>query len=183
MDLEAPINQTLLKGVLESGTSRIDNIFLDIAESISEFSNCQSIHVGAVIVNDGRIISTGYNGSPPGFYNCSDVFPDKIAKDIREDHHQWSLRCETHAEMNSLLYAAKNGVSVNMAIMYCTHQPCHSCLRHSITAGIQKIIFRHLYDKADYTQDTIDLIVKSKVRLINVNEPNYTTGWINDGRN
>ena len=127
-----------------------DRVFLNIAKEISGLSKCVSHQVGAVIVRDGRILSTGYNGSPPGFKNCDEVFEkpaDVSAWEHREAHHAWSNRHEVHGEENSVLYAAKNGIKLDGATLYCTLEPCFNCAKNMIAAGIKRIVYGKEYDK------------------------------------
>ncbi len=116
-------------------------IFLNIAKEISKLSNCVSTKVGCIIVKDGRILSTGYNGSPAGYYNC-----DSINKKKGKSHTKWSDKHEIHAEMNAILFAAKNGIAIDKATLYSTIQPCWQCTKNIINAGIKYII----YDKDYY---------------------------------
>lgn len=137
-----------------------DKTFLNIAHEISKLSKCVSHQVGAVIVRDGRILSTGYNGTPPGFVNCCDLFkkphvygpPQEWAD--REAHHAWSNRHEIHAEENCTLFAAKNGIELNGATLYCTLEPCFNCAKNMIAAGIKRIVYGKYYDKAPDREET-----------------------------
>lgn len=117
--------------------------FLEIARIYAESSKCVSMKVGALIVKDNRIVSTGFNGSPPGCPNCSDIH-----KHRGPEHTAWSQDNEIHAEMNAIIYAAKNTVSVNGSVMYSTHEPCKNCLKHILGTGhdgIQGIVFSEMY--------------------------------------
>lgn len=133
-----------------------DSFFIKTAELLSSYSNCVSFKVGAVIVKDKRIITTGYNGSPAGKTNCCDVF-DKDNFD-REEHHKWSEINEIHAEMNAIMYAASANISIKDAIMYVTHHPCDNCLKHIINTGIKKIVYLHDYDKRNLNNPFLSCI-------------------------
>ena len=86
----------------------------------------------------------GYNGTPVGFDNCCEVFD----KDFdAEEHHNWSNVNEIHAEMNAILFAAKNGISIDAAEMYCTLHPCNHCLKNLIQSGIKKIYYIEEYPR------------------------------------
>jgi len=135
--------------------------FLKTAFLLGKESKCVSKQVGAIIVKDKRIISTGYNGTPPGFKNCNEIF-DKNNFD-REEHHKFSLKYETHAEMNSLMFAAKNDIGVNGADMYTILQPCDDCLKNIIAAGIKKIYYVYSYDKASKNNELWNLIEHEQV--------------------
>jgi dCMP deaminase len=127
--------------------------FLKIADLLSEESKCVSMKVGAVIVKDQRVISMVYNGTPAGTQNCSDLFHGKC-----EEHHQWSLDHEIHAEMNALMFAAKNGISVDGAELYCNYSPCRNCLKHIKQAGISAVYFWDIYYR--YTEEDLAKLFK-----------------------
>jgi len=93
---------------------------------------CNRASVGALIVRDGRTISEGYVGSPPGMPHCLD-----IGCDIVDDH---CVRT-THSEMNALLFAARNGIATDGAEMHITHSPCPTCAKAIITAGIRRVVW------------------------------------------
>lgn len=126
-----------------------DQIFLNIAKEISKKSKCISFQVGCIIVKNGRILSSGYNGSPSGYDNCNKCFNRQ--KFDRIEHSKWSDENEIHAEMNSIIYAAKEGVSISGSIMYCTLQPCNNCLKNIIASGIKRIVYAEKYDRAKYS--------------------------------
>jgi len=142
------------------------NIFLNIAEEIAKNSNCVSFHVGAILVSNGRIISTGYNGTPADYVNCNELFDSKNFD--RELHHNFSDNCEIHAEVNSILYAAIHGVSIKNCDIYITHQPCFNCLKLVIGAGIKNIYYRYPYDKANYGKYLTEMIKTLNIQLIQV---------------
>lgn len=137
---------------------KADSVFLTIAKEIASLSNCVSLHVGALIVRDGRMISSGYNGSPSGYKNCDCHFSEYDKSSQRELHHSWSNHFEIHAEMNALLYAAKHGISTENSTMFCTHCPCHQCLKNIINAGIKRIVYLEQYDKSDYVEGTYEML-------------------------
>ena len=121
--------------------------FLKIAEAIAEESKCIKLQVGAVIVKDDRIISTGYNGTPSGTPTCQEEFYNtNTPSTFSQKHHEWSNIHEIHAEMNAILFAAKNGISTNGATLYCTHEPCDQCMKNIIQAGIIKVIYKYPYN-------------------------------------
>lgn len=115
--------------------------FLKIAYEISTASKCVSRKNWAVIVKDGRIVSTGYNWTPPGYINCHDHWNGEYTK----EHHDWSYKYEIHAEMNAIVWAARKGIGVEWATMYCTYEPCFDCIRAIIAAGLKRIVFSEKY--------------------------------------
>jgi len=122
-----------------------DNNFLNIAKEISSASKCVSKQVGAVIVKDGRILSTGYNGTPSGFKNCCDYWDGKYT----EQHHEWSKTYEIHAEMNAIIWAAREGIRIKDATIYVTLEPCSECSKNLIASGIKRIVYAKSYEHTD----------------------------------
>lgn len=145
-------------------TIKKDKLFMDVAERTSTESSCISKKVGCVIVKDNRIISMGYNGTPSDYINCDEHFKDKqwMVQDNlwRQHHHRWSDIHEIHAEMNAIMFAAKNGIPIDGATLYCTLFPCQHCLKNLLQCGIKKIIYRDEYDLGQYDQDFLTFIMK-----------------------
>jgi dCMP deaminase len=122
-----------------------DKNFLNIANEISSASKCVSKQVGAVIVKNGRILSTGYNGTPAGFTNCCDYWNNEYTK----EHHEWSKTYEIHAEMNAIIWAAREGISIKDATIYVTLEPCSDCSKNLIASGIKRIVYLKSYEHND----------------------------------
>jgi len=149
------------------------DFFLKSSFLLGQESKCVSRKVGALIVHDRRIISTGINGSPKGFQNCCDHFPNYDPIVDREEHHNWSKKYEVHAEMNAINFAAKHGISIEGAELYCILEPCDECLKNMIAAGIKKIYFVYEYDKNDRDNELWSKIDHEKISSINLIK------WIN----
>ncbi len=115
--------------------------FINIAYEISSASNCVSRKTWAVIVKDWRVVSTWYNGTPPGYENCSDYWKWEYTK----DHHEWSYKYEIHAEMNAIVWAARRWISTEGATLYCTYEPCFDCTRAILASWISHIFFSEKY--------------------------------------
>lgn len=120
-----------------------DEYFLNIAEVVSTRSTCPRRSVGAVLVRDRQILSTGYNGAPRGLGHCIDVGC------LMRDGH--CVRA-SHAEMNAIAQAAFHGVRVKGATLYCTDKPCLICTKLLINAGIVKIVYLRDYPDEDSEQ-------------------------------
>lgn len=132
-----------------------DLYYMSIAESVRAGANCFGSEVGAVLVRGDRIISTGYNGTPAGFQNCRDGgclrCQERAKRDADPDYmspHPEVMQGKAldiclcvHAEQNTLLNAARHGIAVQDATLYATHQPCFSCLKESIQAGVGRIAY------------------------------------------
>lgn len=122
-----------------------DKNFINIAKEIASASKCVSKQVGAVIVKDGRILSTGYNGTPAGYKNCCDYWDGEYTK----EHHDWSKTYEIHAEMNAIIWAARKGISIEGATIYVTLEPCSECSKNLIASGIVRIVYEKSYEHTD----------------------------------
>lgn len=122
-----------------------DVYFAEIADLVSSRSTCLRNHVGAVIVKDSQILSTGYNGAPKGLPHCDEVgcIREKLGVKPGERHE---LCRGLHAEQNAIIQAAYHGVSVKDAKIYCTTKPCSICTKMIINAGIQEIIYIEEYN-------------------------------------
>lgn len=117
-------------------------------------STCDRAFVGCVLVNsDNRIVSTGYNGSVSGNPHCLDV-----GHTMRDGHCIATI----HAEMNALLYCAKEGISVKGCKAYVTHFPCLNCTKALIQAGISAIYYKDAYRVDEYA---LSLIEKNDIAL------------------
>jgi len=119
-----------------------DENFIKIAQEISTASKCVSKQVGAVIVKDGRILSTGYNGTPSGYINCCEHWRSEYTA----EHHEWSKTYEIHAEMNAIIWAARKGISIENATIYVTLEPCSECSKNLIASGIKRIVYLKPYE-------------------------------------
>lgn len=124
-----------------------DKRFMDMAEFVASWTSCAREHraVGAIIVRDKRILTTGYNGAPSGIETCREkgfCMRDRLGIPS-------GTRAETcyavHAEQNAIVQAAKMGISVDGATMYVTHQPCTICTKLIINSGIKKIVYKYPY--------------------------------------
>jgi len=121
-----------------------DEYFIDIAELVSRRSTCLRRSVGAVIVKNRRILSTGYNGAPTGLRHCREVGCIRERLDIPSGERHELCR-GLHAEQNAIIQAALHGVSVKGAALYCTNHPCIICSKMIINAGIINIIYQQGY--------------------------------------
>ena len=122
-----------------------DKRFMEMTELVSTWSSCIRRQVGAIIVKDKRILTTGYNGAPSGVSSCKDR-----ENCIRIERNIASGTCQeicyaVHAEQNAICQAAKLGLSIDGATLYCTHQPCTICARLIINSGIKKVVYKNGY--------------------------------------
>lgn len=131
-----------------------DEYFMELAKTVSTRATCRRRSVGAVIVRNRRILSTGYNGAPRGVPHC-----EEYGCDITQ-------RCQlaAHAEQNAIAQAAANGVSCEGATLYVTCQPCNACAKLIINSGVQRVVF-----EGDYPDPlAIELFELANVELIRI---------------
>jgi dCMP deaminase len=117
-----------------------DEYFMKIAEDASTRSNCLRRKVGAVIVKQRNIISTGYNGTPIGVKNCFEGGCPRCQSDVEPGQGYDTCIC-VHAEANAILLAARHGNATEGGVLYTTLRPCFSCLKEAVQAGIREIVF------------------------------------------
>ena len=121
-----------------------DDYFIEIATVVSQRSTCLRRQVGAVIVKDKRMIATGYNGAASGAAHCEMTGCIRQQMGIKSGERQ-ELCAAIHAEQNAIIQAAKYGVSIEGATLYCTHQPCAICAKMIVNAGIKRVVFKGDY--------------------------------------
>ena len=135
--------------------NKYDDVMMAAAETFAKLSYCDKRKVGAVLVKDNRIISTGYNGTISGDTNeceesCSACHGDGIdyngsTCDICDGKRIVTKLTTVHAEQNIITHAAKNGIATDGCILYVTTSPCEHCAKLIIQAGIKKVIYKDLY--------------------------------------
>lgn len=122
----------------------IDEYFMEIASVVAKRSTCLRNQVGAVIVKDKRILSTGYNGAPRNLEHCLDIGCIRQQNNIASGTRHELCRA-VHAEQNAIIQAALHGVSIENATVYCTHQPCILCAKMLINSRVEKVVFGTVY--------------------------------------
>ncbi len=141
-----------------------DTYFMQIAHLVATRATCPRRSVGAIVVKDKHIVATGYNGAPAGLPHCP---PEG-------DKHEWPRGClisghcmrSLHAEQNCLLQAAKIGVACDRSTMYVTCQPCNTCAKMIINAGIQRVVY-----EGDYPDDfSLELFRDSRIDVYRYRE-------------
>jgi dCMP deaminase len=121
-----------------------NSYFMEIAGIVAKRSTCIRRRVGAVIVKDKRILSTGYNGAPSGLDHCVDLGCLREAKQVPSGERHELCR-GLHAEQNAIVQAAYHGVPIKGALVYCTHLPCSICIKMIINAGIEQVLYLEGY--------------------------------------
>ncbi len=138
-----------------------DEYFMQIVELIKTRSTCLRRQVGALIVKDKRILSTGYNGAPTGCSHCSQVGCLREQMNIPSGQRHELCR-GMHAEQNAIVQAAYSGTSVKDGTLYVTNQPCILCAKMIINAGIKKIVF-----SGEYPDElSMDLLKEAGIRVV-----------------
>ncbi len=138
-----------------------DEYFVQIAFTVAQRSTCDRAHVGCVLVRDRRILTTGYNGAPAGLPHCDDVGHLLI-----DGHCVRTL----HAEQNALIQAALHGVGTEGATAYVTHQPCLTCAKMLINAGVRRVVYAGNYPD-DHSRRFLDAAGVELVHLAWEHQP------------
>lgn len=130
-----------------------DEYFLELTEVVAKRATCDRGKSGAVIVKDKRVLSTGYVGAPTGLPHCDEV-GHQMREVINEDGTK-SRHCirTTHAEQNAIAQAARYGISINGATLYCKMEPCYTCAKIIINSGIKRVICKKRYHAAQLTRE------------------------------
>ncbi len=137
-----------------------DEYFMEIAHLAAKRSTCLSRQVGAVLVKNNAVISTGYNGAPSKSEHCEKLGCIRKQMNIPSGERLDICRA-VHAEQNALLQAAKNGVATEGAIMYITVTPCFTCGKMIVNAGIKEVVVNGTYPD----QRTMDLFQEVGVKI------------------
>ena len=124
-----------------------DERFLKMAEEVATWSSCyqENRQVGAVIAKNKRILTTGYNGASSGIVSCKERGECIRRKLNIASGTQHEICYATHAEQNAIIQAARMGISIDGATLYCTHQPCVICAKMIINSGIVRIVYKSGY--------------------------------------
>ena len=127
-------------------------MYANIVQELAKASTCARVQVGAILIKDGRIISTAWNGVAAGQEHCKQVFAgvDLTLEENKEKHKKFSSSRELHAEQNLIGLAAKNGISTNNTTLIVTTSPCSQCAKLIITAGISSVYYIDVYDRDPY---------------------------------
>lgn len=136
---------------------------IGITELTAGRSTCARGQVGAVLVKDGRIVATGYNGSPSGVTHCID------RKDGCVIGPGGGCHLSVHAEANCIAFAAKHGISTRGTLLVCTHLPCFECAKLIVNSGIIRVVYFQDYR----IKDGKNLLIECEISIQNLQE----AGW------
>lgn len=137
-----------------------DHYFMEIAKLVSTRSTCLKRQVGAVIVKESRILSTGYNGAPKGITHCPEVGCMRQERGVPSGERHELCR-GLHAEQNAIIQAAFTGVEIRGGTIYSTFKPCVICAKMIINAGIKRLVYC-----GDYPDDlSANILIESKMEV------------------
>ncbi len=144
-----------------------DDYFLKVSDVVADRATCDRGRAGCVIAKDKRILTTGYVGAPAGLPHC-----DEAGHQIKEITHKdgnTSKHCvrTTHAEQNAIVQAARSGVSIKNATLYCKMTPCHDCAKMIANSGIGRVVCRKDYHSAEdskkvFEEAGVELEIRNK---------------------
>jgi len=143
-----------------------DEYFLKIAMLVSERSTCLRHHVGAVIVKNKRILTTGYNGAAAGIKDCIERGCLRNERGIESGTRHEICRA-IHAEQNAIIQGGLHGVDIRDSTIYCTHTPCILCAKMLVNAGVKRFV-----TYADYPDtDALELFKEAGIEIIKFTKP------------
>lgn len=130
-----------------------DEYFIEIANAVSKRATCDRGRTGCVIVRDRQILVTGYVGAPKGFPHCDEV-GHQMKQTVHEDGHITNHCVRTvHAEQNAICQAAKRGISLDGATLYCRMTPCRVCAMMLINCGIKRVVCESKYHAGQESEE------------------------------
>jgi len=130
-----------------------DEYFMEVANAIAKRATCDRGRSGCVIAKDNQILATGYVGAPAGLPHCDDV-GHQMKKILHEDGTITEHCVRTvHAEQNAICQAAKRGIAINGATMYCRMTPCRTCAMLIINCGIVRVVAEYRYHDAEESEE------------------------------
>jgi len=141
-----------------------DEYFMGITDLVAGRATCTRRKVGAVLVKEKRILSSGYNGAPSSVPHCRETgcLREQLNVPSGEKHE---LCRGVHAEQNAIIQAAFHGIAVNGSVLYCTTQPCSICAKMIINAGIRKVYYKEGYDDLL----SLEMFAQAGVELVQLN--------------
>lgn len=136
---------------------KMDIFHMTTAWILAQNSSCCSKKVGAILVNDNRILSSGYNGTRKGVKNCGDHAKEmgwsingiNLSSENRSFHREWSMKNEYHAEQNALDNASRLGIPIKDCSLFVTISPCIECCKRISNVGINRLVYSEEYDFSD----------------------------------
>jgi dCMP deaminase len=130
-----------------------DEYFMNIARAVALRATCDRGKSGCVLVKNKRILSTGYVGSPIGLPHCDEIGHFMKTVYDKEGHESQHCVRTTHAEMNAIVQAARHGISIDGATIYCKMEPCLDCAKAIINSGVKRVVCERKYHAAETTRE------------------------------
>jgi dCMP deaminase len=159
-----------------------DEYYMTIAMAVRKKANCLGRRVGAVMVRENRIVSTGYNGTPEGVTNCLDGGCARCKdKTTYGPSVGYDVCICVHAELNALISAARFGTAIQDAIVYSTLRPCFDCTKALLQAKVQTIYYIHDWQHSIQALQEQYTIAQDKIRggVRQLNVPDPDSDWAN----
>ena len=140
-----------------------DQYFLELSDIVASRATCDRGKSGCVIVKEKRVLATGYVGSPSGLAHCDDV--GHLLREVTYENGETKQHCvrTIHAEQNALAQAAKHGIAVKDATLYCKMEPCRVCAMMIISVGISRVVCRKQYQAG---ADTRSMFKEAGIELV-----------------
>lgn len=148
-NLEEDLRVKMKKENKKLSRPSIDEYFLKIATVVAQRSTCRRHNVGAVLVRDKQILSTGYNGAAAGLTDCLELGCLRDALNIPSGTRHEICRA-IHAEQNAIIQAALHGVTTANSTMYCTHSPCILCAKMMVNSGVKRVVCFNYYPDREW---------------------------------
>ena len=139
-----------------------DEYFMEICQTVAKRATCDRGRSGCVIAKDNQILVTGYVGSPTGLPHCDDV-GHKLKKLVHENGEE-TMHCvrTVHAEQNAITQAAKRGIAIDGATLYCKMTPCRTCAMLIINCGIKRVVCEKKYHDS---KDSLEMFSQASVEI------------------
>ena len=137
-----------------------------LTEQVGSWASCHRRKVGAIIVREKRVMTTGYNGAPAGIESCVERGECLREKMQIESGTRAELCYAAHAEQNAIIQAARYGINISGATLFCTHQPCVICAKMIINAGIRRVVYKEGYPD----EFSVELFKEAGTELIKFEE-------------
>jgi dCMP deaminase len=144
-----------------------DEYFMEVCEAIAKRATCDRGRSGCVIAKDKQLLVTGYVGAPSGLPHCDEA-GHQIKKMVHEDGKETTHCVRTvHAEQNAICQAAKRGISIDGATLYCRMTPCRTCAMLIINCGIKRVVCQRRYHDSE---DSLSMFEKAGVIIEHLND-------------
>ncbi len=144
-----------------------DEYFIEVMHALANRATCDRGKTACVIVKDNQILTSGYVGAPSGLPHCDDV--GHLIKTVTDENGHSSQHCmrTLHAEQNAICQAAKRGISIDGATLYCKMSPCRTCAMLLIACGIKKVIAEYKYKQ---TSETEEMFLQAGVEIVYIHD-------------